>query len=82
MNEILRDAVGTTLSQLLYQLLIIEAKRELFHQDLSVKEIAYELGFSEQSYFARFFKKHTGQSPEDFRNVYARTSGKSVLMFR
>jgi len=66
-NEILRERMGTTISQLLYHLLLIEAKRELFHHERSIKEIAYELGFSEQSYFARFFKKHTGFTPEQFR---------------
>lgn len=82
MNEILRSAVGSTLSQLIYQLLMIEAKRELFHQRLSVKEIAYTLGFSEQSYFARFFKKYAGISPEAFRKSAQRGTGKTVLMFK
>lgn len=68
MNELLRERMNTTISQLLYHLLLIEAKRELYHQYLSVKEIAYDLGFSDQSYFARFFKKHTGISPEAFRS--------------
>lgn len=66
-NEILREKTGMTISQLLYQLLLIEAKRELFHGRLSIKEIAYHLGFTDQSYFARFFKKHTGITPEEFR---------------
>ena len=69
LNEILRERMNTTISQLLYHLLLIEAKRELFHPDLSVKEIAYHLGFSDQSYFARFFKKHTGLSPDTFRST-------------
>jgi AraC-like DNA-binding protein len=68
-NEILRQRTGFTISQLLYQLLLIEAKREIFHNRLSIKEIAYHLGFSDQSYFARFFKKHTGLTPEQFREV-------------
>lgn len=66
-NEILREKADTTISQLLSQLVLIEAKRELFHGDFSVKEIAYALGFTDQSYFARFFKKQTGQTPEQFR---------------
>lgn len=74
-NEILRERMGTTISQLLYHLLLIEAKRELFHQERSIKEIAYELGFSEQSYFARFFKKHTGVTPEQFRTQSAADFG-------
>jgi AraC-like DNA-binding protein len=68
-NEILRERTGYTISQLLYQLLLIEAKREIYHNRFSIKEIAYHLGFSDQSYFARFFKKHTGFTPEQFREA-------------
>ncbi len=68
-NEILRQRTGFTISQLLYQLLLIEAKREIYHNRLSIKEIAYNLGFSDKSYFARFFKKHTGLTPEQFRET-------------
>lgn len=66
-NEILRDKAGVTISQLCTQLLLMEAKRELFHGNYSIKEIAYHLGFTDQSYFARFFKKHVGIAPEQFR---------------
>lgn len=66
-NEILREIAGVTVSQLTYQLLLVEAKRELFSGKKSIKEIAYELGFADQSYFSRFFKKHTGTTPEQFR---------------
>lgn len=68
-NEILREKASTTISQLCYQLLLIEAKRELFHGQAPVKTIAYDLGFSDQSYFARFFRKHTGVTPEQFREL-------------
>ncbi|HEV7382181.1 MAG TPA: helix-turn-helix domain-containing protein [Dyadobacter sp.] len=69
-NEILRVRAGITMSQLLSQLVLIESKRELFHGEFSIKEIAFNLGFADQSYFARFFKKQTGITPEQFkRNV-------------
>jgi AraC-like DNA-binding protein len=67
MNEILKKSMGGTLNQLIQHLLLIEAKRQLAHGSQSIKEIAYQLGFNEQSYFARFFKKNTGNSPETFR---------------
>ncbi|RYZ48930.1 MAG: helix-turn-helix domain-containing protein, partial [Sphingobacteriales bacterium] len=66
-NEILRDKAGMTMNQLLSRLLLIEAKRGLYHGVLSIKEIAYHLGFTDPSYFARFFKKQTGVTPEAFR---------------
>ncbi|UYQ95067.1 AraC family transcriptional regulator [Chitinophaga horti] len=67
LNEIVREKFGFTVSQIIYHLLLIEAKREIGHGRKSIKEIAYELGFSEQSYFSRFFKKQTGTTPENFR---------------
>ena len=66
-NEILRQTMGVTINGVLTRLLLLEAKRELSYHQSSVKEIAYNLGFSDQSYFARFFKKHTGLSPEQFK---------------
>ncbi|RYG00285.1 MAG: helix-turn-helix domain-containing protein, partial [Chitinophagaceae bacterium] len=71
-NEILRSQAGVTMSQLLNELLVIESKRELYHGDRSIKEIAYLLGFTDQSYFARFFKKHMGTNPENFREQFGR----------
>lgn len=46
---------------------ILEAKRLMKASDQSVKEIAYELGFSDLAYFSNFFKSQTGLSPRDFR---------------
>jgi AraC-like DNA-binding protein len=66
-NEILKRTANVNISQLCHQLLLVESKRALYHNILSIKEIAYELGFSDQSYFARFFKKQTGTTPEQFR---------------
>ena len=46
--------------------LIIEAQKKLRYSNLSVKELAYELGFNEPDYFSRFFKKCTGKSVSEF----------------
>jgi AraC-like DNA-binding protein len=45
---------------------MIEARRKLQYSSLSVKELAYELGFSDPDYFSRFFKKCTGKSVSAF----------------
>lgn len=55
-------------SQVIQERILIEARRLLLYTDQSVKEIGYDLGFEEISYFSNFFKKHTGLSPVDFRN--------------
>ncbi|RYF45807.1 MAG: helix-turn-helix domain-containing protein, partial [Cytophagaceae bacterium] len=42
-------------------------RRLLFHTNNSLKEIAFELGFSDASYFNRFFKRETGMTPAEYR---------------
>jgi AraC family transcriptional regulator, transcriptional activator of pobA len=44
-----------------------EARRELVYSSLSVKQVAAELGFDDEAYFGRFFKKQTGMRPTEFR---------------
>ena len=44
-----------------------EAKRELAYSTLSVKQIAAALGFRDEAYFGRFFRKQTGLRPTEFR---------------
>ena len=48
---------------------IHEAQRELVYSTLSIKQISAELGFEDEGYFGRFFKKHTQLKPTDFRNT-------------
>lgn len=54
--------------QVINDRLVLEAKRQLQHSALSIKEIAYDLGFEDPSYFAKFFKRMTGRMPNEFRN--------------
>lgn len=49
---------------------ILEAKRLLTSTDLSIKEIAYQLGFNDNTYFTKVFKKYTGKTPGDFKESY------------
>ncbi|MBB6238306.1 AraC-like DNA-binding protein [Pedobacter sp. AK013] len=49
--------------------IVLEAKRLLMYTDKSAKEIAYDLGYDDASYFSNFFKKQTGYAPSDFRNA-------------
>lgn len=48
-------------------LIIDEAKRQLFHSDITIKELAYKLGYTDPAYFSRVFKEMTGQSAQIFR---------------
>lgn len=53
--------------QLINARLVLEAKRLLRFTDFSGKEVAYQLGFDDPSYFVKFFKRHTGMLPLEFR---------------
>ena len=70
LNEITKATVGKTSSELINDHIILEAKRHLLATPNQVKEIADQLGYEDVSYFIRFFKKHTGYSPEAFRNAF------------
>jgi AraC family transcriptional activator of pobA len=69
LNAICKDMLGTSAGEVIRNRVILEAKRLLINLDLSVTQIAYNLNFADNSYFSKFFKKYTGQTPEDFRKT-------------
>lgn len=62
------DVAHITPLQMIDNRIVLEAKRLLRHTSLKVKEIAYQLGFEDSSYFVKFFKKQAGCLPLDFRD--------------
>jgi len=58
---------GKTIKQFILGRLLLEAKKEIFKNEKTFKEIAFDLNFSEPAYFTRFFKKQTSMTPDDFR---------------
>jgi AraC-like DNA-binding protein len=70
LNTITKGSVGKTVSDLIDEQIILEAKRYLLATPNQVKEIADYLGYEDPSYFIRFFKKHTGMSPDAFRKNF------------
>ena len=68
LNIIVKETTGLTANELMHKRIILEAKRLLINNNSDVVQIAFELGFKDASYFARFFKKATGVSPSEFRN--------------
>lgn len=49
--------------------IILEAKRMVRYTNMMMKEIAYDLGYEDSSYFVKLFKRHTGYLPSDFREM-------------
>ncbi len=70
LNAITREALGKTCSELINEVITLEAKRYILATNDQVNQIAYRLGYEDPSYFIRFFKKQTGYTPEAFRNNF------------
>jgi len=67
--KITKTHFNKTLSNLIAERIIIEAKRELYLTNKPVKEIANELGYDDEYYFSRFFKTNANISPQVFRDT-------------
>lgn len=67
LNEISKFHTGRTAQSVIHGLIASEAKRLFMYEKLSVKEVAYELGFNDPFYFSSFFKKRTKQSPKLYK---------------
>lgn len=71
LNEVCKKVVKSTAKSFIDAYVILEAKRMLVSTSLSVKEIAFAIGFGEPTNFLKYFKKHTGLTPVEFRNTLA-----------
>lgn len=70
LNEALKATTGLPVSHWIIQELMLEAKRLLYYTNSTVKEIAFQLGYSDHAYFSRLFKEQVGQTPLAFRAAY------------
>ena len=70
LSRVVRQISGKTVNNYITEALYRDARRLLVFTDLTVKEIAEQLGFSDQSSFGKFFKKKSGTSPANFRAGY------------
>ena len=67
LSRVMRKATGRSALAAIEQHMIREARRNLAFTNLSVSEIAYQLGYVDPAYFSRVFKRATGVSPRAFR---------------
>lgn len=67
LNRLVRAETGHNAQHLVHGRLAREASRRLVHVAAPVSKLAFDLGFDDPAYFCRFFKRHTGLSPREYR---------------
>ena len=67
-SEVIKKETGISVNEWIATYITLRAKALLdSRQDYTIPQVSHELGFSEQSSFARFFKKHTGMTAKEYR---------------
>ncbi len=69
LNALCQEYYLKTVSEIIQERMVLEAKRLLIHSGLNIAEISYKLGFKDNSYFGRYFKKAVGVTPKNFRSL-------------
>jgi AraC family transcriptional regulator, transcriptional activator of pobA len=69
LGRLTRELLGMSTLDAINARVLHEAQRELVYSTLSIKQVAAELGFDDEAYFGRFFKKHGGLTPTEFREA-------------
>lgn len=67
LNALCKSTTGMQAGELIRNRIVLEAKRLLVNQDMTITGISNELNFNDNSYFTKFFKKQVGITPEEFR---------------
>tara|TARA_R110002073_G_scaffold300769_1_gene468088 strand:+ start:138 stop:1010 length:873 start_codon:yes stop_codon:yes gene_type:complete len=70
LNQATSKIFGKTPKNIIDDRVLLESKRLLSHTNVSVKEIAFSLGFEEPTNFIKYFKKHIEKTPVDFRERF------------
>ena len=69
LNRLINQMYGKSVSDFINERVTLEAKRIIRLSQKPVKEISFELGFEDPSYFSRFFKKHVHLTPNQYRKM-------------
>lgn len=67
LNEVMKEITGFSASYWIHHEILLEAKRLLAFSEKDVRQIAWDLGYEDDAYFSRFFKKNTGSTASAFR---------------
>ncbi|WP_121811065.1 helix-turn-helix domain-containing protein [Mucilaginibacter kameinonensis] len=71
LTETIKDVTGRTAGEWIDDAVILEAKVLLRNHEISIARAAESIHFPDQSSFGKYFKKHTGMSPSDYRAISA-----------
>ncbi len=74
LNAVCNDFLGISAGEMIRNRILLEAKRLLINLNFTIAEIGYQLNFTDNSYFTKFFKKYTGSTPEEFRKTTLKKS--------
>lgn len=69
LNRICKNVLNITLTDFIYSKIILESKRLLSTNVMTIGEVANELGFENYSYFTKVFKKYTNLTPKSFKEL-------------
>lgn len=69
LSRTVKEATGFSAVDWIDRFVILEAKVLLKSTTMSIQQVSDELSFPSQSFFGKYFKRHTGRSPKDFRNT-------------
>lgn len=69
LSKIIKEDTGVTFKEYLNEQRIEEAKKLLKRGQMSIKDIGFEIGYNDTSYFIRTFKKYEGITPKDYQRV-------------
>lgn len=69
LSRIIKESSGIHASVWIDRYVVSEAKNMLRYSDMNIQQIAYELNFADPSFFGKYFKKHTGYSPKEYRAI-------------
>ena len=68
LGDLIKKETGKTALEIITAIVLMDIKAQLKSTDLPTKEIAFSLGFNNMSFFNRYFKRHTGMTPQEYRN--------------
>lgn len=70
LNVICKEVINQTAKQFIDEFIILEAKRKLINSSIKSTQLAYSMGFEESGNFVKYFKKHTGLTPNNFKKEH------------